>query len=137
MSGLIDAALAADLPVFGVCLGLQGLAEHFGGDARARSTRRCTASRRELVVAGDGGAVFAGLPGRFRAGRYHSLFAPRSTLPDDARVTAVSDDDDVVMAVEHTALPVAAVQFHPESIMTLDGAVGLRLVRNVVERLGR
>ena len=91
----------------------------------------------EVVVAGDGGAVLAGLPGRFRAGRYHSLFAQRSTLPAELAVTAVSDDDGVVMAVEHTALPVAAVQFHPESIMTLDGAVGLRLVRNVVERLGR
>ena len=68
-------------------------------------------------------------------GRYHSLFAREEELPSCLRVTARSDDG-VVMAVEHESLPVAAVQFHPESIMSLGEAVGLRLVRNVVELLG-
>jgi anthranilate synthase len=135
MAALIDAALDADLAVFGVCLGLQGLAERFGAELGTLDSPM-HGKPSEVLVIGDGGAVLGGLPSRFRAGRYHSLFARRSTLPDELAVTAVSEDD-VVMAIEHTTLPVAAVQFHPESIMTLDGAVGLRLVRNVVERLGR
>ena len=68
----------------------------------------------------------------FRAGRYHSIVAVQ--VPDDLVVTAITDNG-VVMAVEHRSLPVAAVQFHPESIMSADGETGLRLVRNVVESL--
>ena len=56
-------------------------------------------------------------------------------MPDELEVTAVSLDDDIVMAVEHRELPVAAVQFHPESIMSLDDGVGLALIRNAVDRL--
>ena len=70
----------------------------------------------------------------FVAGRYHSLFAVRTALPEALRVTAESEDG-VVMAVEHATLPLAAVQFHPESIMSLEDEVGLRLLRNVVTRL--
>ena len=72
------------------------------------------------------------MPTQFRAGRYHSIYA--LTLPEELICTAVTDDG-VVMAVEHTSLPVSAVQFHPESIMSADGETGLRLVRNVVESL--
>ena len=77
---------------------------------------------------------FEGLPKEFTAGRYHSLFAMRDTLPSPLEVTAESEDG-VVMAIEHASLPVAAVQFHPESIMSVDDDLGLRLLRNVVERL--
>jgi anthranilate synthase len=70
------------------------------------------------------------------AGRYHSLFAIRHLLPEDLQVTAESDDG-VVMAVEHRTLPLAGVQFHPESILTLDGDVGLALLQNVVAKLAR
>ena len=78
--------------------------------------------------------VFAKLPKVFEAGRYHSLYALADKLPSALRVTALSGDG-VIMGIEHTSLPVVAVQFHPESIMTLGGEVGLRLVRNVVENL--
>jgi anthranilate synthase len=78
-----------------------------------------------------GGRLFAGLPAAFTAGRYHSLFARREKLPAVLEVTAESEDG-IVMAVEHLRLPLAAVQFHPESIMSLEGDVGLRLLRNVV-----
>jgi anthranilate synthase len=81
-----------------------------------------------------GGRLFAGMPEEFTAGRYHSLFAIREKLPAALEVTAESDDG-VVMAVEHSDLPLAAVQFHPESIMSLEGDVGLRLLRNVVSGL--
>ena len=81
-----------------------------------------------------GGRLFAGLPEEFTAGRYHSLFAIREKLPTALAVTAESDDG-VVMAIEHAALPLAAVQFHPESIMSLGDDVGLRLLGNVVTQL--
>ena len=75
-----------------------------------------------------------GLPRRFEAGRYHSIFASPEGLPPELAVTATTDDG-VIMGVEHTELPVAAVQFHPESLMTTRRDVGLRLIENVVRRL--
>ena len=81
-----------------------------------------------------GGRIFEGLPREFSAGRYHSLFALRETLPSDLVVTA-ENEDGVVTAIEHRTLPRAAAQFHPESILTLDDDVGLRLLRNVVAAL--
>jgi anthranilate synthase len=81
-----------------------------------------------------GGAIFRDLPPVLTAGRYHSLFARRETLPPVLRVTADSDDG-VVMAIEHVELPWAAVQFHPESILTLGDDVGRRLISNVVADL--
>jgi anthranilate synthase len=83
-----------------------------------------------------GGRVLTGLPDEFTAGRYHSLYALPEHMPADLRVTAVSDDG-IIMAVEHADLPIAAVQFHPESILSLDGDYGLRLIENVVARLAR
>jgi anthranilate synthase len=81
-----------------------------------------------------GGRLFEGLPEEFTAGRYHSLFAIRERLPSQLEVTAESEDG-IVMAIEHRELPLAAVQFHPESILTLDGEIGMRLIRNVVAKL--
>jgi anthranilate synthase len=133
MSAAVEAALGAGKAVFGVCLGLQGIVEHFGG--RLGQLDYPMHGKSSLVrVSADAGPVFDGLPKELNAGRYHSLFALDDGLPDCLRVTARSDDG-VVMAVQHASLPVAAVQFHPESIMSLGESVGLRLVRNVVERL--
>jgi anthranilate synthase len=83
-----------------------------------------------------GGRILTGLPSEFTAGRYHSLFAVREKLPATLKVTAESDDG-VIMAIEHISLPLAAVQFHPESILTLEDDLGLRLIRNVVASVGR
>jgi anthranilate synthase len=79
--------------------------------------------------------IFTGLPESFRAGRYHSLFAKLDKIPDELKVVAVSADDGVAMAVEHKELPIAAVQFHPESIMSLDDNVGIELVHGVIRNL--
>ena len=119
------------LPVFGVCLGLQGIVEYFGGELSVLSYPMHGKASRVRVL---GGGIFGGLPNELTAGRYHSLFALKDKLPDDLRATADSDDG-VVMAVEHTDLPIAAVQFHPESILTLDDDYGLRLIYNVVATL--
>ena len=82
-----------------------------------------------------GGRLFEGLPRRFEGGGYHSLYADRRTFPDALQITAESDDG-IVMAVEHPALPVAAVPFHPESILTLDEDAGMAVVMNVMRGLG-
>ncbi len=133
VSGTLSAALERRLPVFGVCLGLQGMVEHFGGELAVLSYPMHGKASHIRVL---GGRIFAGLPGEFTAARYHSLFAVREKLPETLQVTAESDDG-VIMAIEHTSLPLAAVQFHPESILTLGDELGLRLIRNVVACLSR
>jgi anthranilate synthase len=133
VSGTLAALLARRLPVFGVCLGLQGMAEHFGGELGVLDYPMHGKPSRIRVL---GGRIFDGMPREFRAGRYHSLFAVRDKLPPLLRVTAESEDG-VVMALEHVELPVAGVQFHPESILTLDDDLGRQLIRNVVATLCR
>jgi anthranilate synthase len=131
VSGTLRALLERGIPVFGVCLGLQGMVEHFGGALDVLDYPMHGKASRIRVV---GGRLFDGLPKEFTAGRYHSLFAVRGQLPPDLVVTAESEDG-VIMAVEHRTLPLAAVQFHPESILTLDDEVGLRLLQNMVGML--
>ena len=131
LSSTLGASVERGLPVFGVCLGLQGMVEHFGGELGVLPRPMHGEASRVRTI---GGGVFEGLPGESAVGRYHSLYAVRERMPSELRVTAEGEDG-VVMAVEHEELPLAAVQFHPESILTLDGDLGLRLVRNVVSRL--
>lgn len=128
VSGTLAMAMARELPVFGVCLGLQGMVEHFGGALDVLAYPMHGKPSRIRVT---GGRLFAGLPHEFTAARYHSLYAVRDRLPAELRVTAESEDG-VIMAIEHERLPLAAVQFHPESILTLGEDIGLRLVRNMV-----
>ncbi|HEX8649142.1 MAG TPA: anthranilate synthase component I [Thermoleophilaceae bacterium] len=132
VSRAISLALDRELPLFGVCLGLQALVEHFGGRLDLLDY---PVHGKSSVIDVRGGWTFDGLPKRFEAGRYHSIYADRDGLPDELRVTAETDDG-VIMGVEHAELPVAAVQFHPESLMTTRRDVGLRLIENVVRRLG-
>ena len=128
----ISAALGNGLAIFGVCLGLQAIAEHFGGTVDTLGTpMHGKPSRVEIAAPGS---VFAGLPDRVTVGRYHSLHVPEASLPPELDVTARTADG-VVMGIEHRALPVAAVQFHPESIMALGQDAGLRIIENVVTRL--
>ncbi len=127
----IDAALARGLPLFGVCLGLQGIVEYFGGRL---GTLGYPMHGKPSTIRCRGGRLLRGLPERFEAGRYHSLFGERDTLPECLAVTADTEDG-VIMAIEHRILPVVAVQFHPESILTLGGEVGRRLIHEVVKRL--
>ena len=131
VSGTLVEVVRRGLPVFGVCLGLQGMVEYCGGTLAVLDSPMHGKTSRIHVL---GGKLFDGLPKTFVAGRYHSLFARRETLPTELVATAESDDG-VIMAVEHTTLPFAAVQFHPESIMSVEDEVGLRLLRNVVARL--
>jgi anthranilate synthase len=130
---LIRHAAKLEVPVFGVCLGLQGMVEAFGGELGVLDYPM---HGKPSMVHHHGLGVFAGLPEEFRIGRYHSLYAIREKLPRCLEITAESDDG-VIMGVRHRELPLEAVQFHPESILTLDGNRGLQLMENVVKQLGR
>jgi anthranilate synthase len=129
---LIRHAAKLEVPVFGVCLGLQGMVEAFGGELGVLGY---PVHGKPSMVHHSGVGIFEGLPEEFRVGRYHSLYAIPEKLPAVLEVTARSEDD-VIMGVRHRTLPMEAVQFHPESILTLDGNCGLRLMENVVRLLG-
>ena len=122
----IDAALENKLPVFGVCLGVQAIGEYFGGELGQLTH---PAHGRPSRVQVRGGRLMRNLPNEIVIGRYHSLYVERDSMPEVLSVTA-STEDGVAMALEHKTLPVAGVQFHPESLMSLSGEVGLRIVEN-------
>ena len=130
----IKKARTRNLPVFGVCLGLQAIAEAYGGQLRHLAVPMHGKPSRIRVL--EPGIVFSGLGREVTVGRYHSIFADPSTLPADFIITAESEDG-TIMGIEHAREPIAAVQFHPESIMTLGGDAGMRMIENVVAHLSR
>jgi anthranilate synthase len=128
---LVKFAAQSGIPVFGVCLGLQGIVEAFGGELGVLDYPM---HGKPSVVIHQNKGVFEGLPERFKVGRYHSLFARKETFPACLEVTAESEDG-VIMGVRHRELPIEGVQFHPESILTLDSNCGLRLMENVLAQV--
>ncbi|WP_292631487.1 anthranilate synthase, partial [Mesorhizobium sp.] len=130
----IKKARARELPIFGVCLGLQALAEAYGGELRQLHIPMHGKPSRIRVS--KPGIIFSGLPKEVTVGRYHSIFADPVRLPDDFIVTAETEDG-IIMAFEHRKEPIAAVQFHPESIMTLGHNAGMRIIENIVAHLPR
>jgi anthranilate synthase len=129
---LVHTAVRYGVPVFGVCLGLQGIVEAFGGELGVLDYPM---HGKPSMVHHKGLGVFEGLPTDFLVGRYHSLYANRETFPACLEITAETEDG-VIMGVRHRTLPIEAVQFHPESILTADGDHGLRLMENAV-KLGK
>ncbi len=121
------------IPVFGVCLGLQGIVEAFGGTL---NVLEYPMHGKGSAVTHDGRGVFQGLPSPFRVGRYHSLYANRETFPKCLEITAESEDG-VIMGIRHRDLPIEAVQFHPESILTLERDCGLLLMENMIDSYAR
>ncbi|HUC71705.1 MAG TPA: anthranilate synthase component I [Stellaceae bacterium] len=127
MNETLDLAIGRSLPVFGVCLGLQGIVEYFGGTLDVLGTP-CHGKPSTVHVLG--GRLLCGLPAEFTVGRYHSLHARRAGLPALLSITAETADG-VVMAIEHVELPVAAVQFHPESVMTQRDEIGMPIIASM------
>ena len=110
---------SADIPVFGVCLGLQSIGQAFGGSVvRAPLPMH----GKTTLVLHKGQGIFEGMTNPFRAARYHSLIVDRGSCPSDLEVTAESEDG-LIMALSHRSRPIHSVQFHPESIATEEGAV--------------
>jgi anthranilate synthase/aminodeoxychorismate synthase-like glutamine amidotransferase len=122
--------LGRRLPILGVCLGHQTIGEVFGGTV-ARAPRLMHG--KTSPVFHDGSSLFAGIPSPFEATRYHSLIVLESTLPEEIRVTARTEEGEV-MALAHQHLPIFGVQFHPESILTLHGKT---LLANFVDQVKR
>ncbi|MEN3930811.1 aminodeoxychorismate/anthranilate synthase component II [Microvirga sp. W0021] len=110
------------IPMFGVCLGLQAMGQHFGG-----SVIRSPVPMHGKVsdVEHKGQTIFRGINGPFKATRYHSLIVDRETCPSELVVTAETQDG-LIMGLSHKELPVHGVQFHPESIMSEHGTTMMR-----------
>ncbi|WP_242165866.1 aminodeoxychorismate/anthranilate synthase component II [Lysobacter sp. M15] len=119
--GVIE-SLGARVPILGVCLGHQSIGQAYGGDVvRAGRIMHGKTSR----IHHQGKGVFAGLPDRYEATRYHSLVVDKATLPACLEMTAWTENDDgsveEIMGLRHREFPVQGVQFHPESILTEHG----------------
>ena len=104
-------------PLFGVCLGHQSIGHVFGGDV-VRAGRLMHGKTSPILHNGKG--IFAGLPSPFEATRYHSLLVKRETFPACLDITAETPEGEI-MGLQHRELPIYGVQFHPESILTLEG----------------
>ena len=126
---LVRAAADARIPLLGVWLGHQAIGQAFGGQV-VRAPRPMHGKVDAIHHAHD--PLFAGLAQPFDATRYHSLIVDRGTLPRELQVTAWSTDG-LIMAFAHTTLPIAGVQFHPESIAS---PAGPRLVANFLATVG-
>lgn len=117
---------AGQIPILGICLGHQSITEAFGGDV-VRAERLMHGKTSPILH--DNSGIFKGIPSPFTATRYHSLIAKRETFPDCLRITAWTEEDEI-MGLQHKEFPVWGMQFHPESILTTEG---MQLLRNFLE----
>ena len=125
MMSVLRAAIEREMPIFGVCLGLQAIGEAFGASVTHAPSQM---HGKTSAITHDAKGVFVGLPTPFVATRYHSLCLDEATLPSDLRITARSEDG-VIQGLAHKRLPIHAVQFHPESVLSEHGD---HLVRNAL-----
>ncbi len=119
--------LSGRLPILGVCLGHQTIAQAFG--ARIISAQRLMHGKTSTITS-DGERIYRGVKKPFEAMRYHSLAVERNSLPDCLKITAESEDGEI-MGLRHQEHPTEGIQFHPESIMT---TIGKRLLRNYLKK---
>ncbi len=117
---------SGEIPILGVCLGHQAIGQLFGG----RVIRApIPVHGKDVEICHDGKTIFADLPYRFRAGRYHSLIVEKDTLPDELEVSATTPDG-LIMGLRHKKMKLEGVQFHPESILTTEGK---KLLQNFLQ----
>ena len=117
---------AGKVPLFGVCLGHQCIGDVFGGEI-TRSRRLMHGKVSPITHNGTG--IFKEIPSPFEATRYHSLEIRKDSCPDCLDITALADDDEI-MGIRHTKMPIVGVQFHPESILTQHGK---QMLQNFIE----
>lgn len=120
--------LGKRIPVLGVCLGHQSIYEAFGGTVSYAS--KLMHGKQSVVTVDTSSTLFNNMNERIKVARYHSLAAIKDTLPDCIKITAWTDDNEI-MAIEHTQFPIYGVQFHPESILTPDGKI---IIENFLNR---
>ncbi|MFN8391005.1 MAG: anthranilate synthase component I [Bdellovibrionota bacterium] len=132
---------ARKMPTFGVCLGHQGIGQHFGATIGQLPIPE---HGKASVVHHQGSPMFSEIEEMFEAGRYHSLYLVKDTVPDCLEVTAYTmretengEPEVIPMAVRHKTLPIAGVQFHPESLMTLKKQTGHLILKNAIDLLTR
>ena len=117
---------AGRIPILGVCLGHQAICKAFG--ATVSYAKELMHGKTSVINADTDSVIFKGLDNKISVARYHSLAAVKETLPDCLKITAETDDGEI-MAVEHKEYPVYGLQFHPESILTKDGK---RMMENFI-----
>ncbi|PKF60753.1 anthranilate/aminodeoxychorismate synthase component II [Psychromonas sp. psych-6C06] len=120
---------AGEIPLLGVCLGHQSIAQVFGGDVvRAKQVKH----GKNSLIEHDGKGVFYGLNNPLDVTRYHSLVVKPETLPDCFEISATVVESNEIMAIRHKSLALEGVQFHPESIMSEQG---LQLLQNFIQQV--
>jgi anthranilate synthase len=139
LPSLVGELASRELPLFGVCLGHQGIGQHFGAKLGQLPIPFHGKSSR---VTHNSDSLFKDISSPFTAGRYHSLYLKNDSMPDCLEILAGTEfthSDGTVevipMAIRHKTLPIASVQFHPESLMTLEGNVGHLILKNALESL--
>ncbi|MCX7876502.1 MAG: aminodeoxychorismate/anthranilate synthase component II [Melioribacteraceae bacterium] len=105
------------IPILGVCLGHQAIAEVFGGKI-INAPNLMHGKSSEIIH--DGKTIYKNIPQKFLAGRYHSLVVEKKSLPNDFEISSQTSDE-IIMGIRHKNFPIEGIQFHPESIMTLEG----------------
>lgn len=133
MKQTIKIALENQIPIFGVCLGLQGLVEFFGG--QLGQLKIPTHGISSQIQVSSRSKLFNSLPKNITVGRYHSLYADEKDFPsNDFEITmSINEENKIIpMAIEHKDLKIAAVQFHPESLMSLEENIGKEIINCVV-----
>ncbi|HJF84839.1 MAG TPA: aminodeoxychorismate/anthranilate synthase component II [Megamonas hypermegale] len=125
-AGICEAAIdyfKDKIPLLGVCLGHQAIAETFGG--KITYAKEIMHGKQSTITITEPSPLFNGLEQKFTAARYHSLAVSRETMPQELKITAQTDDGEI-MALEHRTYPVFGLQFHPESILTAQGDTIIR-----------
>lgn len=121
---------ATKIPMLGICLGHQAIAENFGGNI-INANKVCH-GKVHYIDHYSNSKIFKGIKGSFRATRYHSLVVSQKYFPDSLRITAKTKIDNEIMAIEHKEKLIFGLQFHPESIET---EYGLKMVKNFIHEI--
>lgn len=129
MPELITKITKLEIPQFGVCLGLQGMVEAFGGSLKRLNIPH---QGKKWVINHNNKNIFADLPSPCKVGAYHSWVADENDFPECLEITATNEEG-LIMGIAHKEKPLWAVQFHPESIMTMDSDLGHKLIENVIK----
>ncbi len=129
----VKAFAETGIPQFGVCLGLQGIFEAFGGTLGYLDNPH---HGKTWTLHHQQHPLFRDVPNPATVGAYHSIYGIKDTLPADLEAIAVNEND-IIMAVAHKTLPIWAVQFHPESILSMSGYAGHKMIENIMQHLAK